>query len=139
MWYILFIPLLIQLVLAGCAGIEEDLEVGGSEGAPYIISTLPVNGETNVFRYGVRVEVFFQSPMNPATQNYFAINVDKPFPGSKEVTGRLYWLDDHTLVFEPDTPLDANTVYRVTITGGTTMSGEPLQNVPYAFSFTTGS
>ncbi len=113
--------------------------MGGPEGAPYIISTLPVNGETNVFRYGVRVEVFFQSPMNPATQNYFAINVDKPFPGTKGVTGRLYWLDDHTLIFEPDTPLDANTVYRVTITGGTTVSGEPLQNVPYAFSFTTGS
>lgn len=136
---ILVVTLLAQFVLTGCAGIGGDLGVEVPEGAPYIVSTLPSNGETNVFRYGIRVEVFFQTPMNPATQNYFSMSVDRPSPEGGQITGRRYWLDDYTLVFEPDTPLNANTIYRVTITGGTTMSGEPLINVPYFFTFTAGS
>jgi len=102
---------------------------------PTVISTVPVDGATNV-PANQAVSATFSVPMNPATINSTTFTLTGP--GTTPVAGLVaYAAVGSTLTFTPVANLPANTLYTATITtGAQNLAGTGLaQN--YIWTFTT--
>lgn len=126
--------LLSALTLTSCAGGLGEMEGEDQQGGPpRIISTTPYNGEYNVSRFNMTVQIAFSTDMEPSTQEYFAL-----MEGGVKVMGNLHWITPSTLQFIPSMPLNPNGNYIVSLSEGRSLKGEVLVNAPYSWTFTTG-
>lgn len=98
--------------------------------APEVTATIPADSATGVVR-NTNIIVTFSDVMDTAS-------VRAAFTINPPVTGVFSWLD-RTLTFNPDSTLDTNQVYAVTIdTVAQDRAGNPLAG-EYWFTFTTGT
>ncbi|MEO6190807.1 MAG: Ig-like domain-containing protein, partial [Saprospiraceae bacterium] len=102
--------------------------------APTVISTDPVNNETNVSLNKI-IKASFSMPMDPNTINTSSFILRQ---GSNSISGIVTY-SGITATFTPITPLLANTLYTATITtAAKNLAGISLEN-NYVWSFTTGA
>jgi hypothetical protein len=98
-----------------------------------VISTIPVNGATNV-PISQMLSATFNEAMNPASIKATTFTVTGP--GSAPVSGAVAY-SGVTATFTPAVNLDYSTVYTATITTGVKdLAGTPLP-VAYVWTFTT--
>jgi len=99
--------------------------------SPTVISKDPDDGDENV-PVGTNITVTFSEPMNTANTE-FAFSLDS-------VVGTFSWsAGDTILTFDPDDDLLPETTYAAAITDAATdKTGNPLQDAPVEWSFTTG-
>jgi hypothetical protein len=105
--------------------------------APTVISTIPINGATNV-PANQTVSATFSVPMNPATINSTTFTLTGP--GTTPVAGLVaYAAVGNTATFSPTANLALNTLYTATITtGAKSLAGIGLAS-NYVWTFTTGA
>ena len=105
--------------------------------APTVISTIPLEGATNV-PANQAVSATFDVPMNPATINSTTFMLTGP--GTTTVAGLVaYAAIGNTLTFTPTARLLANTLYTATITtGAQNLADIGLANT-YVWTFTAGA
>jgi hypothetical protein len=97
---------------------------------PTVVSTIPQDSATGVV-LNANIVVTFSEPMDTAS-------VHQAFTINPPLTGAFSWTDS-TLTFNPDTNLDTNKLYAVTITtAAQDRAGNALAS-EYWFSFTTGT
>lgn len=96
---------------------------------PQVVETYPADGDTGVAK-DTYIRVVFDEPIDPASINAATFAVAGP---NGNVSGN-YFVSNDTARFAPDS-LDWETVYTVTLSGITDLSGNPM--VDYTFSFTT--
>jgi hypothetical protein len=106
---------------------------------PQIVSTLPVNGATNV-PLTQAVSATFSEAMNPLTINNSTFQLTQ---GANTVAATLsYDAITFTATLTPTVPLLPNTAYTATVTSGATdLAGNPLGTAgpPNPWSFTTAA
>jgi len=119
-------------VLAGgsigcvCCGCGEETVV-----VPSVVSTVPVNGATNV-SVNTPISATFSMAMNPATLTSATLR-GRP---DGAVAGAVAYSGD-TATFTPSAPLAYTTRYTATITtGATNLGGTPIL-ANYVWTFTT--
>ena len=131
LYVIFFVFSLIPFI--SCATVEEGGKAAGKK-APYIVFTVPANGQTKVQRSGnFYVEIYFSTEMDPTTKDFFMMTAR-----GRRAEGRFFWLNGHTLQFRPDAVLEPNTTYECRITDSYSMYKEKLKDVPHIWFFTTG-
>jgi hypothetical protein len=115
---------LLVVFVAGCG--EETVVV------PSVVSTVPVNGATNV-SVNTPISATFSMAMNPATLTSATFTVAGP---DGAVAGAVAYSGD-TATFTPSAPLAYTTRYTATITtGATNLGGTPIL-ANYVWTFTT--
>ncbi len=115
------------LSLPGCGGI-----ISGP--SPLVSGSKPGSGNTNV-PPNQAISVTFSENMNPDSVNTTSFSVSK---GGVPVSGTV-GLEGAEATFTPDVPLEANTIYTVTITTGVTdLAGNPMSS-DRTWIFTTGT
>lgn len=125
--------LAILIISIGCAATQDGAKGTGKK-IPYIVFTVPANGQTKVQRSGnFYVEIYFSAEMDPTTKDFFMMTAR-----GRRVEGRFFWLNGHTLQFRPDIVLEANTNYECRVTNGYSIYKERLKDLPYIWLFTTG-
>lgn len=130
--YIIFF-IVCSSYFTSCAAVQEGGKAAGKK-APYIVFTVPANGQTTVQRSGnFYVEIYFSAEMDPTTKDFFMMTAR-----GRRVEGRFFWLNGHTLQFRPDAVLEPNTNYECRVTDGYTTFKERLRDIPYIWLFTTG-
>lgn len=100
---------------------------------PFIISTDPTNGETNV-ALNKKITATFSETMNPLTINsltYTLKNGSTTVPGSVSYSG-------NNAVYSPTSNLLPSTTYTATITTGATDASGNAMASDYVWSFKTG-
>ncbi|OGW49855.1 MAG: hypothetical protein A2Z50_08000 [Nitrospirae bacterium RBG_19FT_COMBO_42_15] len=128
-----FLFLFSLIIFIGCATVQEGDKAAGKK-APYIVFTIPANGQTTVQRSGnFYVEIYFSAEMDPTTKEFFMMTTR-----GRRVEGRFFWLNGHTLQFRPDAVLEANATYECRITDGYSIYKERLKDIPYLWLFVTG-
>ncbi|MEK6657679.1 MAG: Ig-like domain-containing protein [Nitrospirota bacterium] len=121
------------IIFIGCAAVQDGGRAAGKK-APYIVFTVPANGQTKVQRSGnFYVEIYFSAEMDPTTKDFFMMTAR-----GRRVEGRFFWLNGHTLQFRPDVLLEPNTSYECRITDGYSIYKERLRDIPFFWLFTTG-
>lgn len=121
------------IIFIGCATVQDGDKAAGKK-APYIVFTVPANGQTTVQRSGnFYVEIYFSAEMDPTTKDFFMMTAR-----GRRVEGRFFWLNGHTLQFRPDAVLESNTNYECRVTDGYTTFKERLRDIPFVWLFTTG-
>ncbi len=104
---------------------------------PTVISTIPLNGATNVPLNQI-VSATFSEAMNPSTINANTFMLTGP--GATPVAGFLtYSAIANTLTFTPTVKLAPSTVFTGTITTGVTDLAGTAMVSNYVWSFTTGT
>jgi hypothetical protein len=113
----------------------------GAEPEPVkIVKTFPEYGKTIPNLNGLVVEITFDRPMDPATQEDVtmdqrgAVN-DKGEP--IEFNGTYTWVTPSTLRFKPDGTLKPDSVYQVTVWSAKAKDGTELETAPYRLPFST--
>jgi hypothetical protein len=113
----------------------------GAESEPVkIVKTFPEYGKTIPNLNGLVVEITFDRPMDPSTQDDVtmdqrgAVN-DKGEP--IEFNGTYTWVTPSTLRFKPDGTLKPDSVYQVTVWSAKAKDGSELQTAPYRLPFST--
>jgi hypothetical protein len=96
--------------------------------APYIVSTSPADGDSNV-ALDQAVLVVFSEPIDTSV---FSGNNVPAHPMTMSWNGTL-----DTLTLTPDSLYEYLTTYTFTVTGGTDLSGNLIAGLPVSFSFTT--
>lgn len=150
------VALLIAAVVGGCGGQGADPILGGSvlggsglaadTTRPRVVSTIPVNGDTNV-PTNRKVTATFSEGMAPASlQGAFTLcTTPCVSPVGSTVS---YFAGSKTVTLTPDTVLDINTLYTATVTtAATDIAGNALagNSAPlpaasnYVWTFTTGA
>src|ERR1700682_1860641 len=103
--------------------------------APTIISTIPVNGATNV-PTNQKISATFSTAMDPATINGTTFTLTGP--GTTAVTGTIV-LVGATATFTPASNLAPSTLFTATITtGAKDLAGNALAS-NFVWTFTTGT
>jgi hypothetical protein len=101
---------------------------------PRIISTDPLNAATNV-PFNKKITATFNQVMNPSTVTAASFTVSN---GTSNIAG-TFAFNGSKVIFNPSTPLMANSNYTATITTGVKNSaGVPIES-NYVWTFTTGS
>jgi hypothetical protein len=104
----------------------------GTNLLPIVISTNPINNETNVPQ-NQSVTATFNQAMNPLNMNGSTFTL---YNGASQITGVVSYTG-LTATFNPTGDLQANTTYTATITvGATSLLGDALSN-NYVWTFTT--
>jgi hypothetical protein len=110
---------------------ESSFKTKEAEPAPHIITTMPEGGALH-YMAGQPITISFDQRMS-TTSVEPAISISPTFDYSI-----LWSSDDTTAIIQSHAPLDANTVYSVTIgASATSADGVSLADT-YQFSFTTG-
>ncbi len=128
-----FIPLLLVMIIAGC---DDRLGIvyPPNSDAPTVVSTIPVNGATNVPLNQI-LSANFSRVMNSSTLTTATFTLMR---GTNPVQGTVSYAGS-TAVFSPTVNLTANTLYTATInTDAKDPDGYALAN-NYVWTFTTGS
>jgi len=100
---------------------------------PVVISTIPVNGATNV-AVGTPISATFNMGMNPATLTGTTFLVSGP--GGVAVAGTVSF-SGVTATFVPSAALSYSATYTATITTGAKNRGDVPLLAPYTWTFTT--
>ncbi len=130
--FYLILLMLGLIISAACATSKEASKTGKK--VPYIIFTVPANGQTKVQRSGnFYVEIYFSAEMDSTTKDFFMMSAR-----GRRVDGRFFWLNGHTLQFRPDAVLEPNTIYECRISEGYSIYKERLKDTPFIWFFTTG-
>jgi hypothetical protein len=107
---------------------------GSGPVAPVVISTVPLDGATNVV-VGTIVSADFSTAMDPATLSTNSFTLKN---GALAVGGGVSYAGV-TATFTPTAALATNTLYTAAIsTGAQDLAGTPMA-APYTWSFTTGT
>jgi hypothetical protein len=105
---------------------------------PRVISTVPLNGATNV-PLNQKIIASFSEEMNPATITAAGAFTVAVSGGGPQVTGTVsYVAGANTAIFAPGTSLTASTHYTATITTAAQSAAGNALASNYAWSFTTG-
>lgn len=118
---------------------ESGPGIGGDTTPPSVSSTSPANGDTQVAPNSV-ITATFSEPINPAllSSNTFIVNILGS--GLTPVSGSITYAEQtRTATFKPNSNLNTNTTYSVTLTTGVEdLAGNPMA-APYSWSFGTGA
>ncbi len=120
----ILISIIITIIVLSCVPVNND------DNPPEVISSTPENGVTG-YPPAYSITVKFSEPMD-------IISVSKAFSINPNVVGDLEWFDtDKMFKFFPETSLEEDTSYNVSIgTGAKDKNGNKMQN-SYEFSFST--
>jgi hypothetical protein len=110
-----------------------------SEGVQ-IVKTYPEYGKTIPSVAGLVIEITFDRPMDPATQD--EVSMDQRGATDQngepiEFDGTYTWASPTTLRFKPDGTLKPDSVYQVTVWSAKAKDGSELQTAPYRLPFAT--
>lgn len=137
----LFILLLGGFFIAGCGdGVKTGHWLSGTTGAgnaaPTVLSTVPANNDDNV-AINSNINATFNEAMSPATINDNTFRLVKD--SDNTLVSGVVTPSGVNAVFNPNSNLDNNTIYRATITtGARNLAGVALDN-NYVWRFTTGT
>jgi hypothetical protein len=105
-----------------------------------IVKTSPEYGKTIPSLNGLVVEITFDRPMDPATQDEVTMD-QRGATDAKgepiEFSGTYTWVTPSTLHFRPDGTLKPDSVYQVTVWSAKAKDGSELQTAPYRLPFST--
>jgi hypothetical protein len=105
---------------------------------PTVISTIPINGATNV-PLNQKIIATFSEAMNPATISAASTFTLAVSGGGAQVAGTVsYVAAANTAIFTPTANLTANTHYTAQITPAAQSAAGNALAVTYAWTFTTG-
>ena len=117
------------IFLAGCKK-DDFVEIDGV--CPVVISTIPINGATDVPLDQI-ISVTFNEEMNPATINQASFTIQ----GGSAIQGTITYSGTKA-TFTPSVPLTANTTYTGMVkTSVKDKTGNALQT-DYIWTFSTG-
>ncbi|MFZ5862822.1 MAG: Ig-like domain-containing protein [Nitrospirota bacterium] len=105
-----------------------------------IVKTSPEYGKTIPSLSGLVVEITFDRPMDPATQDDVTMDQRGATDANGEpieFNGTYTWVTPSTLHFRPDGTLKPDSVYQVTVWSATAKDGSELQTAPYRLPFST--
>jgi hypothetical protein len=119
-------------------GVPSVTEAGETNAT--IVKTLPKNGEAIAQLKGLAVEIVFDRPMDPATQD--EVTMDQRGATDErgepiEFEGAFSWVNPTTLQFRPKGTLKPDSVYQVTVWAGKAQDGSELDGAPYRLVFST--
>ncbi len=105
-----------------------------------IVKTSPEYGKAIPSLNGLVVEITFDRPMDPATQDDVTMD-QRGATNAKgepiEFNGTYTWVTPTTLRFKPDGTLKPDSVYQVTVWSAKGKDGSELQTAPYRLPFST--
>ena len=126
--------LLVLSFVAACGDSDDDKPATTDTTAPSIVSTTPLDEDTEV-ALGGNLAVTFSEAMDPTTITEVTLTLKQ---GTKAIDGTVAY-SGVTATFEPDSALETGTVYSATLTtGATDLAGNAL-DAAHTWSFTTGS
>lgn len=105
-----------------------------------IVKTSPTYGEAITRLSGLVVEITFDRPMDPATQD--EVTMDQRGATNEkgepiEFDGTYTWVNPTTLRFKPEGQLRPESVYQVTVWSAKAKDGTELDGAPYRLPFST--
>lgn len=105
-----------------------------------IVKTSPTYGEAITRLSGLVVEITFDRPMDPATQD--EVTMDQRGATDEkgepiEFDGTYTWVNPTTLRFKPEGQLRPESVYQVTVWSAKAKDGTELDGAPYRLPFST--
>lgn len=105
-----------------------------------IVKTSPAYGEAVPKLSGLVVEIVFDRPMDPSTQD--EVTMDQRGATDEkgepiEFDGTYTWVNPSTLRFKPAGPLKPESVYQVTVWSAKAKDGTELDGAPYRLPFST--
>jgi hypothetical protein len=129
----------VGIVVLGLGAFGLATAAAESEGVQ-IVKTYPEYGKTIPSLNGLVVEITFDRPMEPATQDDVTMDQrgamnDKGEP--IEFNGTYTWVSPTTLRFKPDGTLKPDSVYQITVWSAKAKDGAELQTAPYRLPFST--
>lgn len=119
------------LGLAAAAAAEKGVQ---------IVKTYPEYGKTIPKLNDLVIEIVFDRPMDPATQD--EVSMDQRGATDQngdpiEFDGQYTWVSPTTLRFRPDGKLKPDSVYQVTVWSAKAKDGSELESAPYRLPFST--
>ena len=105
-----------------------------------IVKTSPEYGKTIPSLNGLVVEITFDRPMDPATQDDVTMDQRGAMDAKGEpieFSGTYTWVTPTTLHFRPDGTLKPDSVYQVTVWSAKAKDGTELETAPYRLPFST--
>lgn len=105
-----------------------------------IVKTSPKYAEALASLKGLVVEIVFDRPMDPATQD--DVSMDQRGATDEkgepiEFDGTYTWVNPTTLRFVPEGALKPNATYQVTVWSAKAKDGSELNGAPYRLPFST--
>lgn len=105
-----------------------------------IVKTSPEYGKTIPSLSGLVVEITFDRPMDPSTQDDVTMD-QRGATDAKgepiEFNGTYTWVTPTTLHFKPAGTLRPDSVYQVTVWSAKAKDGAELETAPYRLPFST--
>jgi len=126
------------LVLAvGALGLAA---AGAEEKGVQIVKTYPEYGKTIPKLNDLVIEIVFDRPMDPATQDEVSMDQRGATDHNGdpiEFDGQYTWVNPTTLRFRPEGKLKPDSVYQVTVWSAKAKDGSDLESAPYRLPFST--
>lgn len=127
-----FVAVVLAVGALGVAGAEEK--------GVQIVKTYPEYGKTIPKLNDLVIEIVFDRPMDPSTQD--EVSMDQRGATDEngepiEFEGTYTWVSPTTLRFKPQGPLKPDSVYQVTVWSAKAKDGAELHGAPYRLPFST--
>lgn len=128
------------VVIAFAVGALGLTVAGAEEKGVQIVKTYPEYGKAIPKLDDLVIEIVFDRPMDPATQDEVSMD-QRGATGHDgepiEFDGKYTWVSPTTLRFKPDGTLKPNSVYQVTVWSAKAKDGSELEGAPYRLPFST--
>jgi hypothetical protein len=121
----------------GMAGLTP---AGAEEKGVQIVKTYPEYGKSIPKLDDLVIEIVFDRPMEPATQDEVSMDQRGATDANGEpieFDGQYTWVNPKTLRFRPEGKLKPNSVYQVTVWSAKAKDGSELAGAPYRLPFST--
>jgi len=113
---------------------------GAEEKGVQIVKTYPEYGKTIPKLNDLVIEIVFDRPMDPATQDEVSMDQRGATDHNGdpiEFDGQYTWVNPTTLRFRPEGKLKPDSVYQVTVWSAKAKDGSELESAPYRLPFST--
>ena len=133
----LFVGVLAVVVGIGAFGLTA---VNAEQKGVQIVKTYPEYGKSIPKLDDLVIEIVFDRPMDPVTQD--DVSMDQRGATDQngepiEFDGQYTWVSPTTLRFKPSGTLKPDSVYQVTVWSAKAKDGSELETAPYRLPFST--